>query len=342
MSQRKGLGAWIGHGAMLAVGLGAGWFAARQWPAQEIPPPPVGSDWVARIDTRYIEARDVIAEMRRRGGERPGLFQDAAAKRALLDDMLLQQALVRAAREAGLDQETETRRAIEQLLVSRYLEGSLRQAQKSLRVDSNEVSAYYAQHADDYAVPARRRVAMLKLEVAPDAPGPVWEAAETRAAEAVRRARALPPPTTDFGAVAVEYSADQATRYRGGSLGWLTDARRESYSYDPALREIAFALTTPGEFSAVVRGTDAVYVARLIELQEAKPRPLEELRGGIEQMLLQQRYGAAEARFREDALAAADIEVREDRLAQIDPLGPAPPTDPLPPPAVPGQQEAAP
>lgn len=334
--------AWIGYGAMLALGVGAGWLAARQWPARAAPPPPQSQDWVARIGATYIDVADVTAEMRRRGGERPGLFQDAAAKRALLDDMLVQQALVQAARDAGLDQESETRRAIEQLLVSRHLERSLRQTQQALRVDSNEVVAYYERHTADYAVPARRRVAMLRIEVAPDSPGPVWEAAEQRAREALGKVRALQPAVPDFGAVAIEYSADQASRYRGGSLGWLTDARRDSYSLDPALRDAAFALATPGDFSEVVRGADGVYVARLIELQAPQARPLEELRGGIAQMLLQQRYAATETKFRDDALAAADIDVREDRLAAIQPPGPPAPTEPTPPPAVPGVQEAAP
>jgi PPIC-type PPIASE domain len=336
-----GAKAWIGWGLVLALGWVAGWYSAQRPPARASATPP-DDEWIARIGDRYIDDRDIVAEMRRRGGERPGLFQDAAARRALLDDMLLHQVLVDAARDAGLDQEPETRRVIEQLLIGRYVEGNLHRTQRALQVGSDEVARYYAEHAGDYAVPARRRVAMLRIDVARGAAEEAWTAAEARAAEAVRRTRALQPAVPDFGPLAVEYSSDQASRYRGGSLGWLTDLRRDSYSFDPALRDLAFALTAPGEFSDVVRGADAVYVARLVELQPAKPRPLTELRAGIEQMLLQQRQEAAEKQFREDTLAAADIEVREARLDAIAPLGPPAPTEPTPPPAVPGVEESAP
>lgn len=332
---------WAGFGLVLAMGVAAGWLGARHWPARSVAPPPEGREWVARIGDRYIDATQVSAEMRRRGGERPGLFQDAAAKRALLDDLLLQQALVDAARAAGLDQEPETRRAIDQLLVSRYLAGSLYQVQKTLKVDSNEVTGYYNDHADDYAMPARRRVAMLHVAVPAGAPEEAWAAAAQHAAEALEKARKQ-AGVADFGNVAIDYSSDQATRYRGGSLGWLTDARKDTYSYDPALLDVAFALENPGDFSDVVRGKDGLYVARLVERQDASPRPLSQLRGGIEQMLMQRRYADAEARFRSEALADADIEVREDRLSEIAPPGPPARTEPEPPPAAPGAQEAAP
>ena len=323
-----------------ALGWAGAWvFAPPREPRAPAPAPP---DWIARIGDRYLVAHDLIAEMRRRGGERPGLFQDAAARRALLDDLLLQHVLVDAARAAGLDQEPEARRAIEQLLVGRYLESTLRRTQGALDVGSDEVSRYYAEHADDYAIPARRRVAMLRIDVARDANEAAWVAAEARATEAVARTRATTPAVPDFGPLAVEVSSDPGSRYRGGSLGWLTDAREDSYAFDPALREAAFALATPGEFSPIVRGADAVYVARLIELQSAVPRPLAEVRAGIAQMLLQQRLAAAEAQFRADALAGADIDVREDRLAEIAPLGAPASAEPSPPPAVPGVEEPAP
>jgi hypothetical protein len=336
-----GTKAALGLGLAFALGCGAGWYGASRPTARAIAPP-ASADWIARVGDRYIDADDIVAEMRRRGGERGGLFQDAAARRALLDDLLLQQVLADAARAAGLDQEPETRRVVEQLLIGRYLEGNLRRTQRSLAVGSDEVSRYYAEHADDYAVPARRRVAMLRIDVVRDAPDDAWIAAEARAADAVRRTRALQPAVADFGPLAIEYSSDSSSRYRGGSLGWLTDSRRDSYSFDPALRDLAFALTAPGEFSGVVRGADGVYVARLIELQPARPRPLPELRAGIEQMLLQRRQQDADRKFREDALAAADIEVHEGRLAAIAPLGAPARTEPTPPPAVPGVEDSAP
>ncbi len=327
-----------GIAAGLAVGLAAGvWLARGASPAS---PAAVPGDWVARIGERYIGAGDVEREMRRRGGERPGLFQTAKEKRALLEDMLLRESLADAARAAGLDREPETRATIDQLLIERYLEGGLRKRQKLLRVSEAEIAAYYEEHAADYATPARRRVAMLRIDVAANAPEQDWKAAERRAAEAVAKVQALQPAVPDFGRLAIEYSSDAASRYRGGSLGWLSDARRDGYAFDKALLGVAFALTAPGSFSPVVRGQEAVYVARLVEREESRPRELAQLRSGIERTLLRQRLAEAEAKFRAAALAAADIDVHESRLEAIRP--PGPPAQPPQPPALPGLKEAAP
>lgn len=293
------------------------------------------ADWVARIGDDYITAAQFEAEMQRRGGSQPGLFQDEAQKRALLDDMLLQRALVAAARAGGMGDKPETRDAIEQLLVSQYLQDTLRAKQQRVVVSAEEVKAYFDEHADSYTVPPRRRVAMIRVAVAPDAPEPAWEAAEKRAGQALDQARKLGSGTPHFGVVAREFSEDASSRYRGGVIGWLTDGRRSSYRYDAAVLDAAFELGTAGEFSGVLRGKDGVYIARLVETQPEQKRAFEQLSAGLEQRLMQERLGVLDKEFREATLAAAAIEVRESRLAAIAPPGPPASHEPPAPPAMP-------
>lgn len=320
----------------LLVGLGIGWGVA-QWSAgrEAAPSEAAPVDWVARIGDDYISAAEFEAEMKRRGGTRPGLFQDDVQKRALLDDMLLQRALVAAARQAGLDQQPETRRSIEQLLTSQFLQDTLRKEQKGVSVEEAEIKAYFDANAASYAVPARRRVAMIRIAVAPDADDATWQAAEKRAGEALRKAKAQAASTVHFGALAREYSEDQASRYRGGVIGWITDGRTEGYRHDARLLEAAFALTNAGDYSGVVRGTDGVYVARLVEVQARQERAYEQLRAGLEQRLMQERLLGIERAFRERTLDAAAIEVHESRLAKIQPPGPPASGEPSAPPALP-------
>lgn len=333
---------WLAPVAGLVVGMLAGWGGARYFAPAAPESAPVPGDWVARAGNEYVTAEMVRAEMLRRGGMQPGQFQNEEQKRALLDEMLLQRALVDAARREGLDQEAETRRSIEQLLVNQYLRRTLRPEQDKVQVDDAQVQAWFEEHADDYTIPARRRVAMLRIGVPKDADDAAWDKAEARAQEARARAEALGADVPHFGTLAREYSDDQATRYRGGVIGWLTEGRAEQYRQDPALLAAAYALKAPGEISPVLRGTDAVYLARLVETQPAQPRALEQLRGGIEQRLTQERYQAIEAEFRRRVLSSATIEVREQALAAIAPPGP-PAEDSTPqPPAMPGDQETQP
>lgn len=329
---------YMGQALCLLAGLGAGALAMQAYHARGgAAAAPAPADWVARIGDEYVTAAQFEDEMRQRGGTRPGLFQDEAQKRALLDDMLLQRALVQAARRDGLDARPETRRSIEQLLVSQYLQQTLRQQQQRVTVSEQEIQAYFDEHADSYTVPARRRVAMIRVAVAPDAPAEAWAAAETRAADALQKAKAQGAATPHFGAVAREYSEDTASRYRGGVIGWLTQGRRADYQYDPALLDAAFELAQAGDFSPVLRGKDGVYVARLVETQDEQKRAFEQLRAGLEQRLMQERLAQLESEFRASTLAAAAVEVRESRLAAIAPPGPPASTQPPAPPAMPGE-----
>jgi parvulin-like peptidyl-prolyl isomerase len=326
---------YAAYALCLVAGLGGGWALAQLGKPVEAPVEPVPSDWVARIGDDYVTPAMVQDEMRRRAGTRPGLFQDEAQKRALLDDMLLSRALLAAAREAGLDRQPETRRSIEQLLISQYVRDTLRKQQQGVSVAEEEIKAYFDQHADEYTVPARRRVAMIRIAVAPDAGDDAWAAAEKRASEALKKARTAATSVPHFGAVAREYSEDAASRYRGGVIGWLTEGRREGYRYDPALLEAAFELQEPGDFSPVLRGRDGVYVARLVETQAEQTRAYEQLRAGLEQRLMQERLAVIEQEFRERTLDAAGAQVRESRLAEIKPPGPPATDAPPAPPAMP-------
>lgn len=327
---------YAGYAVCLLAGLAGGW-ALAQWnaPRAVVEDSTVPADWVARIGDDYITADEIEAEMERRGGARPGLFQDETQKRALLDDMLLQRALVAAAKRNGLERKPETRRAIEQLLTSQYLQETLRKQQQGVSVSEAEIKSYFDANADSYTVPARRRVAMIRIGVAPDADATAWKAAEARAAEALRKAKALDAGTPHFGAIAREYSEDQASRYRGGVIGWITEGRTEGYRYDAKLLEAAAALKSVGDISAVLRGNDGVYLARLVEAQPQQERAFDQLRAGLEQRLMQERLAVIEQEFRERTLDEAAVEVREARLAQIKPPGPPASEDPPTPPAMP-------
>ncbi len=338
-SSRPGAFAFALPFATLAAGIAAGWYLRGPVPelAAAAPPP---TQWVAQVEGDYISAEMFIDEMRRRGGSRPGQYQDLQQKRALLDDMVLKQAMVQAAREEGLDQDPEIRRAVDQLLANQYLQRSLRQRQAAITISEDEVQARYAAAAADYAVPARRRLALIRFAVVADASAEDWQAAERRAGEALAEARQLPASVPHFGAVANTYSEDPETRWRGGLVGWIADAApaEESSRLDPAVLAAARALPAPGALSTPIRGADAIYLLRLVDVDAGRSRSFEELADGIRQGLRQQRLAEMEHEFREELLGRMRTVVRDEALAAIDPLSPPAPAEPLQPPALPGDR----
>ena len=320
------------------VGGAAGWGVARLEQGSDAAEVP--SRWVARIDDNYIGESAFIEEMRRHGGERPGQFQELEQKRQLLDDLVYRAALVEAAERAGLTEQPDMRRAVEQIIANRYLQDTLRQSQRELSVRDDEVRAYYDSNADDYSVPARKRVAMLKITVAPDAGEPAWNEAVARMSKAREAAIKLDAGVPHFGALAREVSDDAASRYRGGVIGWIAEGRSDRYSHDRAVIEATRALEQPGGFSDVLRGQDGVYLVRLVESEPRQSRSFDQLSAGIRQQLMQQHLAESEKQFRQRLMREVGVEVRESVLAAIPPLGPPGqmPAQPPQPPAMPKDQ----
>lgn len=307
------------------VGGGLGWSLAHHGHADAAPIP---ADWVARIDDSYISSDAFIDEMRRRGGERLGQFQDMEQKRQLLDDMVYRAALVKAAENAGLTDQPELRRTLDQVVSNRYLRDTLRQSQRELVVSDEEVAQYYQEHADEYLIPARKRVALLKISVSSDAGEPAWNEAMARMAEARVKTMALEISVPHFGSLAREVSDDVASRYRGGVVGWIAEGRSDRYNYDRKVLDAVRELDEPGALSDVLRGQDGVYLVRLVESEPGQSRSLGQLASGIRQRLLRDRLEAAEQTFRQQLMREVGVQVRESALASIAPL------------SQPGEQEA--
>lgn len=322
----------------VAAGAAGGWLAARQWPVETAVEAPV--DWVARVDDEYISSAMFIDEMRRRGGQRPGQYQDLAQKRALLDELLFRRAVVRAARAAGVDQDPEIVRASEQLLVNRYLKQNLAELQQSVRISDAEVRAHYEAEAERYAVAPRRRLAAIRIEPAQGESGPDWAAAEVRSEEVLASARALPESIPHFGALAQEHSSDPDSRWRGGVVGWLAESVdvEQRAGLDPAALRAGLEIAETGGLAGPVRGADAVWLLRLVDRDPGRGRSFEELAAGIRQGLHQRRLAELEADVRSRLLSDVDTEVREPRLAAIEALGPPADEQPPQPPALPGER----
>lgn len=321
-------------GAFVAGGV-TGWLVARSDGPVAAGAP---EQWVARIDDQYITPDAFVDEMKRRGGAQPGQFQDMEQKRLLLDELVYRTALVKAAERAGVTGQPEFRRAVDQLVSNRYLQDTLRQSQSEVAVSDEEVRRYYEAHADDYTVPARKRVAMLRIGVAANAGAQAWTEAENRMRGALAKAGKLAPDVPHFGSLAREVSDDSASRYRGGVIGWISEGRSDRYGFDRVVLEATRSLDQPGGLSDVLRGSDGVYLVRLVDSEPRQARGFDQLAAGIRQRLVQERLADSERQFRQQLMRQVGVQVRESVLASITPLAPPAANEPLQPPAMPKDQ----
>lgn len=317
--------------ALFALGAVAGsWWASSSDQTTSVP-----DNWLARIDNVYISEEEYVDAMRRRGGTRPGQYHEMAQKQELLEALLYRKAVTQAAREDGLDREPEIRNSLDRILVNQYIARHLRPRQEEVEISDEAVAEVYAQESERYAVPARRRVAMIQIEVPEGADDEFRERARGRAEEALAAARELDDETLHFGDLAREYSEDQSSRYRGGVIGWIGEQAPERYRHDPVVIETANEMQDAGAISGVLEGRDGYYIVRLVAYEPTRKRSIEELESGIRQRLRRDRYRAVEDEFRHEMLERFSIDVREERLAEIEPLGP-PARDETRPPQGPG------
>ena len=300
--------------------------------------PTAPDDWVARIGDRYISAEEFGQEIRLRGGNRPGQFFSAEQRQALLDQLLYQNALVARAREAGIHEKPEVRRSRDQILINQILQAELRPRQADADIAPEEIRAFYEANAEEYAIPARRRVAMIFFALGPNASDQAREDTRARAESVREQALELADEMPDFGMLARENSDHQASRYRGGVIGWIGEGNPARYSYPEIVIETANSKTEPGFVSPVLEGEDGLYLIRLVDYQPRATRSLEDLEDGIRQRLLRDRFNAVEQAFREEALDAADIEIKSGALDQFQPEGAPPEQTPEQPPSLPASQ----
>jgi peptidyl-prolyl cis-trans isomerase D len=117
-----------------------------------------------------------------------------------------------------------------------------------------------------------------------------------------------------FARIVARHSEDQATRYRGGDLGWLVQG---SASADPAVVEALFALQQPGQFAPLVQGARGFYVAKLLEKREAGRKPLAEVKEAIRYQLSRQKAEQAERDFFAAMKQGLDIHINHALLESI-------------------------
>ena len=231
------------------------------------------SDVLARIGDVTVTKADLDQEIADIPVYMQTKFKTKSGKVELLNKMVENELLARAAVDAGLDKDPAIMRKItdarKKILQNEYYRTHLKDR---AGVADEKVAQYYEAHKDEYKTRARARVRMI---VSSDK-----KAANETLAE-------LKKDPKKFEQLARERSKDESTASSGGLLGWVTDGGYiRGLGKDPAVNEAVFALSE-GQISEVIRAKKGSFVIVKVEsLQPATYRPLEEVRRRIADDLL--------------------------------------------------------
>jgi len=237
-------------------------------------------DVLARVGDEVILKRDLAKELAQRGYER-----SPESESQILHEMIDFRRLVLEGRSRGWHEDAEAKLALDKL-VARRVQTSLQEGlPDEVAITDEEIQAAYEQDQQLYQEPASVRGAILVVR-------DDVEKAKASLESALGQLDQL--ESTDFGKLAVEFSHDQATRYQGGQMRWISEKQRQANRWGPKVMDALFALTTPGETSKIVEVPDGACVLRLIERQEGKLTPLEKVSNQLRAKMLKDRKEAAQ------------------------------------------------
>jgi len=211
--------------------------------------------------------------------------------------------LVEAVRREGFTERPEVREALDRMVARLYERHHLGKQLRDVTVGDDEIETYYREHRDEFSRPGAFRTAAVRISVSATATAEERQRARNRAETLRKEARRLSSDTFGFGPLAVRYSDDQATRYRGGDQGWIVPG--EGHARLPeTVRRAAESLAAVGEVSDVIETDGVLYVLRLIDRRSSEVRPLAAVRETIRARLLKEKQVEIRRRF------YADVEAR--------------------------------
>lgn len=277
---------------------------------------------LATVGERAITESDLRAE----AAHRIERGRPVADKDALLRELVTRAALLERARRTGLGEDPEVRRELESLLIGKLWEREVGPQLRDLEVTPGEMRAAYEAALDEYTQPAKVRLALLFLPVRKGMSEARRAEQRARIEEARRRVIENPPPggrgpaARGFGALAIEYSDEATSRYRGGDIGWLEPGCFE-YRWPRAVLEAGYAAAV-GEVSDVIETADGLYLVKKTDAREPRVTPFGDVRAAIRQRLLAEKQRRAGTAFRAESVRLAGVVTNAEALLAVSlPIG---------------------
>ena len=177
--------------------------------------------------------------------------------------------------------------SIPEKINAKYILINSKQLADSITVTPEELQKYYKEHQDDYRIPETVTVRHILIKTpTPDANGKVdqkqVDAARAKAEDVEKQLKG----GANFADLAKKYSDDPGSAKDGGLLPPLTKGRTV-----PEFEQAAFN-TPVGQTTGIIRTSYGFHIIHVEGKQEARLKPLDEVKAEIEPTLKQQKAAA--------------------------------------------------
>ncbi|MCP4272002.1 MAG: hypothetical protein GY781_08545, partial [Gammaproteobacteria bacterium] len=174
---------------------------------------------------------------------------------------------------------------------------------KNITISDGQITEYYNDNISDFETAERRHVAHILITVPVDGGKNEESEAENKINQLASRIQS----GESFDTVARESSEDDSSAESGGDLDWI-----ERGLMDESFEDTAFSLTMAEPVSNVVRSEFGFHLIKLLEVDNGKAKPVEELKGEI--------TGILQDQFVEDKLFDLKDKINEEAFEISDSL----------------------
>jgi peptidyl-prolyl cis-trans isomerase D len=154
-------------------------------------------------------------------------------------------------------------------------------------ISDADIQVYYTAHAAEYKTEEQVKTRHILIASKTGADAQTDAAAKAKAADVLKQLQA----GGNFADLAKKYSEDPGSKDQGGELPLIATA-----GLDPAYAKAAMALN-PGQTSGLVKSAFGYHIIQTEQKVAAGVKPLAEVKASIEQVLEQQKQGAAEQQY---------------------------------------------
>lgn len=175
---------------------------------------------------------------------------------------------------AFFESRKEEFRAAEEITL-KYVEFAPQSFVDQVAFDDTELETFYRRNLDRYEIPEQARAAHILVRIPEGADEAVRKQKRAQAEKLLADAKG----GKDFSALARDFSDDKASAVNGGDLGSFTRG-----TMVPTFEQAVFGLK-PGEISGLVETQFGYHIIRLTAYNEAKVRPLSEVKDEIKRAL---------------------------------------------------------
>ncbi|HYL69269.1 MAG TPA: peptidyl-prolyl cis-trans isomerase [Candidatus Limnocylindria bacterium] len=175
-------------------------------------------------------------------------------------------------------QKNASRYQVQEKRSARYALLDLAKLRARTHVDDAAVRAYYNSHIDEYKVQNRAHVEHILFKTIGKTDAEVAEI-RAKAQDVLNKAK----KGANFEDLAKKFSEDDATKPKGGDLGWIVEGQTV-----PEFQQTAFSLPK-GSISDLVKTQYGFHIIKVLDRETAHTKPLEEVRDTIVPILLDEK-----------------------------------------------------